>query len=105
MRISWTESRSNQLILKEISSEYSLEELVLKLKLNYFAHLMQISNSSGKVLMMEKIEGRKRRGQKRKIKLDDITDSLEMSLSRLWDIVKDREGCRAAIHRITSSLT
>ena len=105
MRISWTASRSNQLILKEISSEYSLEELVLKLKLNYFAHLMQISNSSGKVLMMEKIEGRKRRGQKRKIKLDDITDSLEMSLSRLWDIVKDREGCRAAIHRITSSLT
>ena len=78
---------------------------MLKLKLNYFAHLMQRANSSGKVLMMEKIEGRKRRGQKRKIKLDDITDSLEMSLSRLQDIVKDREGSHAAIHRITSSLT
>ena len=100
-----TASRSNQAILKEISSEYSLEELVLKLKLNYFGHLMRRAYSSEKVLMMGKIYGRKRRGQKRKRRLDGIMDSMEMSLSGLWDFVKDREGCCAAIHGITSSWT
>ena len=100
MRVLWTERRSNQSILKEISLEYSLEGLTLKLKLQYFGHLMQRTDSFEKILMLGKTEGGKRRGRQRLRWFDGITDSLDMSLSMLQGLVMDRESWRAAVYQV-----